>query len=230
MVAQFVRFCQILHRRSVRLKVVLRQRQHTDNAVHRGTNLMRHARQEGRLGLALLLDLRQAFLVLFNLSAQSGRAVEAQQIVHAVLAAGCIHLHPFAVFHAENGVKRLFSIPHAVFLPDGNAFLFVLERVRQHHNVLLQLLDRHTEQTLHVAYRTDRQQVALAHDKTHVIRLSVHIVQQNLIRSAERTPLFVRALPTVPQRNANQRNGQQHLSAADHQQRKVLAQHFQPIR
>ena len=43
-------------------------------------------------------------------------------------------------------------------------------------------------------------------------------------------PFFIRTLPAVPQRSTQEHNRQQCLSTADHHQRKVLTQHFQPIR
>jgi len=46
----------------------------------------------------------------------------------------------------------------------------------------------------------------------------------------ECAPFFIRALPAVPQRSTQEHNRQQCLSTADHHQRKVLTQHFQPIR
>ena len=46
----------------------------------------------------------------------------------------------------------------------------------------------------------------------------------------ECAPFFIRALPAVPQRSTQEHNRQQCLSTAGHHQRKVLTQHFQPIR
>lgn len=99
------------------------KRQHADHAVHRGTDLVRHARQERGLGPALLLALCKTFLVLFNPPAQPGRAAEAEQIISIVLTAGHIQLHPLAVLCPKDGLERLRSVPRTVFLPDGNAFL-----------------------------------------------------------------------------------------------------------
>ena len=109
-------------------------------------------------------------------AAQPGRAAEAEQIISIVLTAGHIQLHSLAVLCPKDDLERLRSVPRTVFLPDGNVFLPVLQRVRKQHNILPELLERHTEQALHISCRTDRQQVVLTHDKAYVIALSIHVV------------------------------------------------------
>ena len=225
MVGKLVRLGEILHHRVVRRELVLRQSQHTDDAVHRGSYLVRHTREERCFGLALLLYLGELFLVTLDLSAQCSRPAEAQQVVHAVRAAADSHLHPLAVLHTEHGGHRLFAVPHPVLFPDRNALALVLERSIEHHNVLLHLLERYIQQTLHIAGDADRHQVALAHHKANGIGLSIHIVQQNIVRPAQRTAL--RLCEPGPRRSAQQQRTERKFGAARRHQRKMLSHRFE---
>ena len=80
MVAEFIGLVQVLHGRVVGAQAAFGQRKHADNAVHRGADLVAHAGQEGGLGLAGILGILQAVLVLFQTAVQVGGAVDGDEV------------------------------------------------------------------------------------------------------------------------------------------------------
>lgn len=121
MVAQLVRLVQILHGGAVRRQLALGQRQHTNDAIHRGADFVRRTREEGRLGLAGLLGLLQALFEFFNLLVQGGAAAQGGRIHRIAFAAADIHIDPLAVFHMQLIGQLLCAVPRRIAFPEGAA-------------------------------------------------------------------------------------------------------------
>ena len=78
MIGKLIRLCKVLHSGTVRLQLIFRQRQHTDNPFHRRTNFMRHAGKEGCFGAAFLLQSFQTLFVACNLPIKLCDAAKAE--------------------------------------------------------------------------------------------------------------------------------------------------------
>ena len=79
-VGKLVRLVEVLERFAVPVEAALRERHHADDAVHRGADLVRHTREEGRLGAALLLGGCETLFAVLDAVVQRGDVAEAQQI------------------------------------------------------------------------------------------------------------------------------------------------------
>ncbi len=170
MVAQLVRLVQVLHGGAVRRQLALGQRQHTNDAIHRSADFVRHTREEGRLGLAGLLGLLQALFEFFNLLVQGGH-------IHRIaFAAADIHIDPLAVFHMQLIGQLLCAVPRRIAFPEGAARGGVCQLGQQRRHVPLQILQPDAQQGLHIADRVNRQHILAVYQQTHLVRVAVQLL------------------------------------------------------
>lgn len=176
MAAQLVRLVQILHGGAVRRQLALGQRQHTNDAIHRGADFVRHTREEGRLGLAGLLGLLQALFEFFNLLVQGGTAAQGGHIHRIAFAAADIHIDPLAVFHMQLIGQLLCAVPRRIAFPEGAARGGVCQLGQQRRHVPLQILRSDAQQGLHIADRVNRQHILAAYQQAHLVRVAVQLL------------------------------------------------------
>ena len=125
MSGHLVRLVQILHRLVSGAQSALCERDHADDAVHRGSDLVRHAREEGCFRAALLLRPCEALFAFLDAVVQCSDVAEAQQVVLTVGRAADDEAHPASAAALYILIEHFSAVPRHVFFPDRTTSAFV---------------------------------------------------------------------------------------------------------
>ena len=199
---EFVGLIEVLHGRVLLLQLALSQGQHTDDAVHGGADLVGHAGEEGRLGLAGLLDLHKLGLVVLQTLVLVGDVPPKDQVIVVVPAAVGDEADPAAVLHCRLGHQGLGPVPVQVGFPALFALRLIVQPSQQAGGILPQTGEGHAQHLPQVARRVHGHPVPAAQEDADLLALALPLLQEDRFRAPALAGGLV--LDLAPQELANE--------------------------
>ena len=165
MIRKLFGFFHILHGGMIRGNFAFHQREHTNDAVHGGADLVRHTKQKAGFKLAGGLGFVQPLLISALTLVHGRAAVKMHQLIRGVAAGRNAHVQPLAIGHFQFVFQRFFTAPCTVAALHAAGQFGVFDVAVHGGDIVLQLLQRNPQQRLHIPHCPQHHGIVAAHQQ-----------------------------------------------------------------